>query len=104
MIFVVDLLSETAMNSLHADKRAQQRGVPPLIRDWLLAYGEEDYDGHGGIRRYFSPRSIRMMQRSFGREPLRQLDKYLNSYLIESSRDGAVITIGHRLGSMRSKH
>ena len=92
------------MNTHHASVRSQQRGIPPLIRDWLLAYGEEDYDGHGGILRYFSNRSIRMMQRSFGREPLRQLDKYLNSYLVESSDDGAVITIGHRLGSMRSKH
>jgi len=92
------------MNTHHASVRAQQRGIPPLIRDWLLAYGEEDYDGRGGVLRYFSNRSIRMMERSFGREPLRQMTRYFNSYLVESSVDGAVITMGHRLGSMRSKH
>ena len=32
------------MNTLlttHATIRAQQRGIPPVIQDWLLDYGEE---------------------------------------------------------------
>jgi hypothetical protein len=40
----------------HAAIRAQQRGIPPLIRDWLFQFGEEQHDGHGAIRRFFSQR------------------------------------------------
>ena len=35
------------MKTVHATIRAQQRGVPPLIEDWLLDYGAEQFDGHG---------------------------------------------------------
>jgi hypothetical protein len=81
--------------SSHAVVRAQQRGIPPLIVQWLNEFGEEDYDGHGGIRRYFSKRSIRKMERIFGCVPIRRLADYLDSYMVESSHDGKIITIGH---------
>lgn len=71
-------------------------GVPPLIQEWLLQFGEEKYDGHGGIRRSFTPRSIRDMERCFGRKPVRRMSEFLSAYLVESSRDGMVITVGHR--------
>ena len=54
----------------HAEARMQQRAIPPLIDLWLEEFGEEEYDGHGGIRRYFSRRSIREMERQFGRRPI----------------------------------
>jgi hypothetical protein len=80
----------------HARTRAKQRGIPPLIEQWLDRYGEEDYDGHGGCRLYFSKRSIRTMERDFGREPLRKLDEWLDVYKVEDSRSGEVITVGRR--------
>jgi hypothetical protein len=80
----------------HAAIRRQQRGIPPLIEQWLDQYGEEEYDGHGGIRRYFSRASIRTMEREFGRGPLSKLAEYLNSYKVSSSHDGQTITVGHR--------
>lgn len=80
----------------HAKQRAQQRCIPPLIDEWLERFGEENYDGHGGIRRYFSHRSVRAMQREFGREPVRRMSDYLNVYKVESTRDGGTITIGYR--------
>ena len=83
------------MVSMHAAIRAQQRGIPPLIRDWLFQFGEEQYDGHGGIRRFFSQRSIREMERCFGRQPVSRMSEFFDVYLVESSHDGAVITIGH---------
>jgi hypothetical protein len=83
------------MDTFHAAIRGQQRGIPPLIRDWLLLYGEEEYDGHGGIRRFFTRRSIREMERCFGRLPVRRMSEFLNAYLVESSHDGAVVTVGH---------
>jgi hypothetical protein len=80
----------------HAFIRSQQRGIPPLIDQWLDQYGEEEYDGHGGIRRYFSRASIRAMERDFGHRPVAKLAEYFNSYKVESSYDGKTITTGHR--------
>jgi hypothetical protein len=45
----------------HAIVRSQQRGVPPLVSNWLIDYGTEVFDGHGGVVRYFSSQSIRNM-------------------------------------------
>lgn len=80
----------------HAELRAQQRGIPPLIEHWLDQYGEEDYDGHGGCRVFFSKRSIRQMERDFGRAPVRKLAEWLDVYKVESSHGGQLITICHR--------
>lgn len=82
--------------SQHARQRAQQRGIPPLIDLWLDEFGEEQYDGHGGVIRYFSRRSIRAMEQGFGREPVRCMREYLDAYKVENSHDGQTITTGHR--------
>ena len=80
----------------HAATRSQQRGIPPLVSTWLLDYGEEIYDGHGGIVRCFTPYSIRVMEREIGRAPLKRMSEFLRCYLVQSSSDGAVITVGKR--------
>lgn len=79
----------------HAQTRAQQRAVPPLIIDWLNRYGEEAFDGRGGIRRYFSKRSRRALEHDCGRAPVRCMEAFLKTYLIESVDDGSIITVGH---------
>lgn len=89
------------MDTMHASVRAQQRGIPPLIHHWLDQYGEEQYDGHGGVIRYFSRRSIRVLERSFGREPVRRMWEYLDAYKVESSHDGGTITLGHKTKRLR---
>lgn len=88
------------MQTKHFQTRSQQRGVPPLIKDWLLAYGQENHDGHGAIVRFFNDRSIRQMERDMGREPIRRMSEFLRCYLVESL-DGAIITIGKRHPDMR---
>lgn len=80
----------------HAASRAQQRGIPPLVEQWLEEFGEEAYDGHGAVVRYFSRSSVRSLERAFGRAPVRKLAEYLGAYKVDSSRDGSLITIGHR--------
>ena len=85
----------------HAIHRAQQRGIPPLIRNWLLEYGEEVFDGRGGIIRYFTRQSLRKMEREIGTAPLKRLSEYLRCYLVESNEDGSVITIGKRYANKR---
>ena len=87
----------------HATQRAQQRGVPPLLMTWLLDYGEESFDGHGGVVRYFSPRAIRRLERDVGHAPLRRLSEYLRCYLVQDSRNGVVITVGKRYGGSRMR-
>jgi hypothetical protein len=82
--------------SKHALIRAKDRGIPPLIEQWLDEFGEEDYDGRGAVRFFFSRRSIRAMERAFGRRPVRRMSEYLDAYKVESVSDGQVITIGHR--------
>ena len=87
----------------HAAVRQQQRGIPPLIRDWLEEFGETRYDGHGGAIRYFSHRSLRQMEKSLGRAPIRKLSEYFDIYAVESSHDCSLITIGHRVKRVRNR-
>jgi len=89
------------LHTRHANTRAQQRGIPPLIRTWLLEYGDEIYDGHGGIVRYFTRQSVRRMKREVGATPLKRLSEYLRCYLVESNEDGVVITVGKRHSNTR---
>ena len=89
----------------HAQVRQQQRGVPPLVCDWLLEYGDEQYDGHGGVVRYFNRDAIRRVERAVGRTPVARMSEYLRCYLVQSSHDGAVITVGKRFpGNRVYKH
>lgn len=82
--------------SRHAAIRAQQRGITPMIQEYLLEYGAEIYDGHGGIRRYFDKRSIRCIERDLGRELVCRIADSQGVFLIESSHDSSIITVGHR--------
>ncbi len=89
------------MDTSHAAIRAQQRGIPPLVDRWLDEFGEEEHDGHGYIRLYFSHRSVREMERSLGRQPVGLFKRYLHAYKIESCADGATITKGWRTCHMK---
>ena len=85
--------------SRHASVRAQQRGIPPLIVDWLREYGESHFDGHGGIYCFFSGASVRKIEREVGHAPVARLSEFMRCYLVLSSTDGCVITVGKRHGS-----
>ena len=85
-----------ATRTLHATVRAQQRGIPPLIQNWLIDYGAEQFDGHGGVVRYFSNNCLRKMERELGKAPMKRMSEYLRCYLVQNSFDGAVITVGKR--------
>jgi len=78
----------------HAATRAQQRGIPPLIDQWLDAFGEEEYQDNGAIQLYFSRKSIREMERCFGKRPIQLMKRYFQAYKVESCCDGRTITTG----------
>ena len=67
-----------------------------MIQNWLLDYGAEQFDGHGGVVRYFSNECIRKMARDIGKVSLRRMSEYLRCYLVQRNSDGAVITVGKR--------
>ena len=79
----------------HAPVRAQQRAIPPLVDRLLDEFGEELHDGQGAIRVFFSRRSIRLMERALGHQPVTLLNRYLNAYKVETT-DGLTITKGWR--------
>ena len=80
----------------HAAIRAQQRGIPPLVDRLLDEFGEEEYDGQGCIRVYFSRRSVRAMERALGSQPVCLFKRYLHAYKVECCADGRTITKGWR--------
>ena len=86
----------------HAAIRSQQRGIPPLIVQWLDQFGEELYDGHGAIIRYFSRASRRAMERQFGSNPVKKMSEFLNAYKVEN-QEGTVITTGHLTKRIKRK-
>jgi hypothetical protein len=87
----------------HAVIRAQQRCIPPLIDLWLGAYREVVFDGHRGVVRYFSRRSIRAIEWDFGREPVRWIWEYLDAYKVVSGHNGLTITVGHLTKLLRRR-
>lgn len=89
------LHSENTGVSRHASARTQQRGIPPLILDWLIAYGEEQPDHHGARVVYFTKRSRQRISQDAGDIIVRRLHEFLDAYAVIAA-DGCVITCGHR--------
>ena len=77
----------------HARKRCQQRGIPPLIVEWLFEFGR-DVHKNGAELIYFDKKSRRALRKYAGRQVFRMLDKYMDSYLV--TVDGKIVTVGHR--------
>ena len=79
----------------HASRRLQQRALPPLVIDWLHAYGREHHDHRGGVILYFDRRARRRLERDVGRQPVRRMKEWLNAYAVVGG-DGRLVTAGHR--------
>ena len=90
------------MNTKHAEVRAQQRGIPPMVDQLLDLYGQEEYDGRGGVVLYLSKHSIRSMERDLGRRPVSRLAEWFDAYKVKTT-DGQTITVGHRTHRVRRK-
>jgi len=85
----------------HASVRAQQRGIPPLISEWLLEFGDSAYDGHGAIIRYFNKKSLKFIAGTVGKDVLRRLSEFKRCYLVQSATDGEIISVGKRYQNQR---
>lgn len=79
----------------HANVRCQQRGVPPLVVDLLLRYGVSERASEGASLYFFDKKSKRRV-RAYTGGLSRLLEPDLNVFAVVS-RDGEVITVGHRI-------
>jgi len=78
----------------HAEARAQQRAIPPLILDWLDRYGVRERAGAGAEIAYFDKNSRRALERDVGRTVVARLGDLLDAYAVVDGN--TVITVGHR--------
>jgi hypothetical protein len=85
--------------SRHASTRCQQRGIPPLIREWLQEFGSEVVS-HGATKRYFDHRAKKRLAAAVGAQVVDRLGGLLNVYIVEGEEQ--VVTAGHR--TRRIKH
>lgn len=83
------------MQSQHATQRTQQRGIPPLIIEWLMDYGEEQPDHHGARIVYFTKKSRQHISKDKGEIAVRRFHEFMNIYAV-ITMDGQMITCGHR--------
>jgi hypothetical protein len=83
----------------HAAVRAQQRGVPILIREWLLDYGAITMR-HGALIRYFDKEAKRRLQKDMGAQVVDRLGDLLNMYLVEGD-GGKIVTAGRRIKAIK---
>jgi hypothetical protein len=79
--------------SKHAERRLQQRAIPGIVLQLLLDYGAR-IQQNGSEVIIFDKQSRRSLQRYLGRIYAR-IEEFLDAYVI-MSRDGTVITVGHR--------
>lgn len=80
--------------SNHAKKRIQQRGIPPLILNWLKEYGQISYDKKGCVIRYFDKKSKKILSKDVGNQIIKQLSNYMSCYAV--FRNDLIVTVGYR--------
>ena len=85
--------------SKHAVVRQQQRGIPPLIIDWLLEHGSIVHQHDQSKLHHFDRTARRRLERRCGRAIIKRLDEFLDAYAIV--KDDVVVTTGSRYKSVR---
>lgn len=77
----------------HAAIRCQQRGVPPLVIDLLLQFGQREHDHRGAEIVYFDRRSRKRIENYAG-GLISKFSEHMDSYVVVA--DGKIITVGSR--------
>lgn len=83
------------MLTQHASRRAKDRGIPPLVLQWLEEHGAEAHVGQGTRVLWFDKPARRRIERTVGREPVRRMHEWMDAYAVVGN-DGQTITCGHR--------
>lgn len=91
------------MLTQHAQVRAQQRGIPPLLIQWLIEFGSEAKAPGGAMRLHFDRAARKRLAKAVGAQIVDRLGSLLDAYLVEANETGRVITVAHRIDRIR-KH
>ena len=78
--------------TLHANKRAQQRCIPPLVIEWLLSYGKRE-NSFGCNRITFDKRAKKLLSKEVGEQIVKSLSKYLSACIVVDNEDIVVTTM-----------
>jgi hypothetical protein len=81
--------------SKHAEARCAERGIPPLIIDWLERFGAHEHDKRGCCVVWFDKRSRCQLEREVGRQVVKCVKPLLDAYAVVSTA-GEVVTVGWR--------
>ena len=85
------------MNSIlskHANIRMRQRGISRNIIDIVETFGKPQHDNQGGIRVMIPKKRVQILEKKFPYlKPV--LEKALGVYLVLSSTDHTIVTVGH---------
>lgn len=87
--------------SKHAHDRLQQRGIPPIVVNWLQQYGSRRYDHRGAVIHYFDKKSRKRLSRELGRNIVGRLSDLLDVSMVVSVGDERVVTVAHRYRGKR---
>lgn len=85
--------------SKHATERMQQRGIAPMVVDWLLDFGVSEPSGKGTRRYFFDKGSKRRLKKHAGAF-FRDIEPHLNAYLVEAD-DQTIVTVSWRTERIR---
>jgi hypothetical protein len=80
-------------SSTHATVRCQQRGIPTLVLDLLLEFGQREHD-HAGAEIVFFDHRARKRIESYSGGLISKQNEFLDSYAVLA--DGNIVTVGHR--------
>ncbi len=83
----------------HARTHMQQRGISAAAIGWLLRYGTEQHDRHGGIVLFLDKAARRRITRERRVAPA-ELERIDGIYVVVA-HDGSVVTTGHRRRRVR---
>lgn len=93
--------SSDVIYTKHASKRIQQRGIPPLIVEWLVLFGDSMY-WDGFEVKFFDKSGRKRLRKYVGHSIFSSFDKYMKSYLMLGD-DGVIVTVGHRTQRFKRK-
>jgi len=84
----------------HGSYRAQKRGIPKLIVNWLIDYGQSTRRRGANVY-FFDKFSRKQLQNDIGKLAYKRLEDMLNAYVVVSDC-GKVITAGWRYKRFRT--
>ena len=83
----------------HGSVRARQRGVPPIVLDWLMDYGRVKWRGGADVY-YFDHATRKALRRTIGKPVYKRVTDLLDVYAVVSD-EGTLITCGWRQGRLK---